>query len=263
MSPSLSPGEPTGRLYIIGIGPGSHEMLTKRAEKLLLVSDVIIGNTYYLDQISDLLKGKEVIWSSMGREVDRAQECITKARTQAVAMVSGGDPGVYGMASIVLEVLEHSGFSIPVEIVPGITAATAGAARLGSPLSGDFAVVSLSDLLTPRDVIRTRLRALFSVKIPVVLYNPKSRTRTTQFIEAITIAREFLPENTPLSLVKNAYRDDECITVTTLGRAEEIDEQVDMHTVVFIGGEETRIWRREGDVRGVITPRGYHRKYVY
>jgi precorrin-3B C17-methyltransferase len=263
MSPSPSPGEKTGRLYIIGIGPGSHEMLTRRAEDLLRKSDVIIGNAYYIDQISGLLDGKEVIKSSMGREVDRAQECITRARTQTVAMVSGGDPGVYGMASIVLEVLEHSGLSIPVEIVPGITAATAGAARLGSPLSGDFAVVSLSDLLTPREIIKTRLRALFSVKMPVVLYNPKSRTRTEQFGEAIAIAREYLPESTPLGLVQNAYRDDEAITITTLEKAEEIDELVDMHTVVFIGGEETKIWKRGEDVRGIITPRGYHRKYLY
>jgi precorrin-3B C17-methyltransferase len=238
-------------------------MLTRRAEDLLRSSSVIIGNDFYIDQLSGLIEGKEVIRSVMGREVDRAQECINLAQTKSVAMVSGGDPGVYGMASIVLEVLQHSGFDIPVEIVPGITAATAGAALLGSPLSGDFAIISLSDLLTPREIIRARLSALFSVRIPVVLYNPKSRTRTEQLDEAIELARKFLPPTTPVGMVRNAYRDDESVVITTLANAEEIEVQTDMHSVVFIGGEETKIWRRGEDVKGIITPRGYHRKYVY
>lgn len=264
MSPSHSPDEPiTGRLYIVGIGPGSPEMLTRRAEVVISESAVVIGNDFYLDQISHLLDGKNVIRSRMGKEVNRAEECINHAKTTSVSMVSGGDPGVYGMASIVLEVLDHTGLAIPVEIVPGVTAATAGAARLGSPLSGDFAVVSLSDLLTPRDVIRSRLSALFSVKMPVVLYNPKSRTRTEQLGEAITLALNYLPAETPVGIVRNAYREDESILYTTLGKVWEIEDQIDMHAVVFIGGEETRIWKRGEDVRGIITPRGYHRKYLY
>jgi precorrin-3B C17-methyltransferase len=238
-------------------------MLTRRAEEVLTGASVIIGNTFYVDQIRHLLDGKEVIRSRMGKEVDRAQECISLARTRTVAMVSGGDPGVYGMASIVLEVLDHSGLPIPVEIIPGITAANAGAARLGSPLSGDFAVISLSDLLTPPDIIRKRLTALFSVRIPVVLYNPKSRTRTSQLGEAILLAREYLPSDTPVGIVRNAYRDDESTLITTLGRVEEIEDLIDMHAVVFIGGEETRIWKRGEDVKGIITARGYHRKYLY
>lgn len=263
-SPSLSPDDIiTGRLYIVGIGPGAPGMLTRRAEEVLTDSAVIIGNDFYLDQITHLLEGKEVIRSRMGKEVDRAQECISLARTHSVAMVSGGDPGIYGMASIVLEVLKHTGFDIQVEIVPGITAATAGAARLGSPLSGDFAVISLSDLLTPGDVIRARLSALFSVKIPVVLYNPKSRTRTEQLGEAIAIALTSLPPDTPVGVVRNAYREDESVMYTTLGKVWEIEDQIDMHAVVFIGGEETRIWKRGEDVKGIITPRGYHRKYLY
>ncbi|MDD1727700.1 MAG: precorrin-3B C(17)-methyltransferase [Methanospirillum sp.] len=264
MSPSPLPDNTiTGRLYIIGIGPGSPGMLTRHAETALTESEVIIGNDFYLDQISHLLDGKTVIRSRMGKEVDRAQECINLAKKTSVAMVSGGDPGVYGMASIVLEVLKHSGDDIPVEIVPGITAATAGAARLGSPLSGDFAVVSLSDLLTPREVIRARLSALFSIKIPVVLYNPKSRTRTEQLGEAITLALQYLPPETPVGVVRNAYREDESTLYTTLGKVCEIEDLIDMHAVVFIGGEETRFWKRGDDVKGIITPRGYHRKYLY
>ena len=262
-SPSPLPGNQAGRLYIVGIGPGSPEMLTRRAEEIIRDASVIIGNDFYIDQISHLLDGKEVIRSKMGKEVDRAQECIELARTRSVAMVSGGDPGVYGMASIVLEVLSHAGISIPVEVVPGITAATAGAARLGSPLSGDFAVISLSDLLTPHEVIRKRLIALFSVQIPVVLYNPKSRTRTEQLGEAITLARQYLPPETPVGIVRNAYREDESVLISTLDKIWEIYDLIDMHAVVFIGGEETRIWKRGEDVKGIITPRGYHRKYLY
>jgi len=263
MSPSPLPDKQEPRLYIVGIGPGSAEMLTGRAEKVLGEASVIIGNDFYIDQVSHLVQGKEVIRSKMGKEVDRAQECIEIAQTRSVAMVSGGDPGVYGMASIVLEVLSHSALTIPVEIVPGITAATAGAARLGSPLSGDFAVISLSDLLTPREVIRKRLSALFSVRIPVVIYNPKSRTRTDQLGEAIDLAREHLPPETPVGIVRNAYRDDESVLITTLENIWEIYDLIDMHAVVFIGGEETKIWKRGEDVQGIITPRGYHRKYVY
>lgn len=263
-SPSPLPGEnSTGQLYIVGIGPGSREMITRRAEEVLASASVIIGNDFYIDQIGHLLDGKEVIRSKMGKEVDRAEECINLAKTRSVAMVSGGDPGVYGMASIVLEVLDHSGVSIPVEVVPGITAATAGAARLGSPLSGDFAIISLSDLLTPREIIIKRLTALFSVKIPVVLYNPKSRTRTEQLGEAIALALEHLSPDTPVGVVRNAYREDESVIYTTLGKAWEIEELIDMHAVVFIGGEETRTWKRGEDVKGIITPRGYHRKYIY
>ncbi len=264
MSLSQSPGEEqTGRLYIVGIGPGSPEMLTRRAEIVLTNASVIIGNDFYIDQITHLLDGKEVIRSKMGKEVDRAEECISLAKTRSVAMVSGGDPGVYGMASIVLEVLEHSENSIPIEVVPGITAATAGAARLGSPLSGDFAVISLSDLLTPREVIFKRLTALFSVQIPVVLYNPKSRTRTEQLGEAINLALQHLSPQTPVGVVRNAYREDESAIYTTLEKVWEIEDLIDMHSVVFIGGEETKIWKRGEDVKGIITPRGYHRKYVY
>jgi precorrin-3B C17-methyltransferase len=257
------PVNQAGKLYIVGIGPGSPDMLTRRTEDVLREVSVIIGNDFYLDQISLLLEGKEVIRSRMGKEVDRAQECIELARTRSVAMVSGGDPGIYGMASIVLEVLSHSEISIPVEVVPGITAATAGAARLGSPLSGDFAVISLSDLLTPHDVIKKRLAALFSVQIPVVLYNPKSRTRTEHLGEAITLAREYLPPDTPVGIVRNAYRDDETVLISTLEKIGEIYDLIDMHSIVFIGGEETKIWKRGEDVKGIITPRGYHRKYVY
>jgi precorrin-3B C17-methyltransferase len=199
----------------------------------------------------------------MGKEVDRAKQAVTLARTHRVAIVSGGDAGVYGMAGIVLEVLEHSGERIDVEIIPGITAANAAASRVGSPLSGDFAVISLSDLLTPLEVIEQRLDALFSLGIPVVLYNPKSRGRPHNFSRAMELARKHLAATTPVAIVKNALRENEETCITTLGGIDEYIERIDMHTTIIIGGNESRIWRMGDDVKGIITPRGYHRKYVY
>jgi precorrin-3B C17-methyltransferase len=178
-SPLLSPAEQKkGSLSIIGLGPGRRDYITPRALKVIASAEYVIGNAQYLDPLEPLLSGKNVIRSSMGKEVERAQQAIDLAHSNAVAIVSGGDAGVYGMASIVLEVLEHSGSDIDVEVIPGVTAANAAASRIGSPLSGDFAVISLSDLLTPLEVIEQRLDAIFSVGIPVVLYNPKSREAT-------------------------------------------------------------------------------------
>ncbi len=262
ISPSPSPGKEP-ELYILGIGPGSPEMLTRRAGEILGAADIIIGNDFYLDQIASIIAGKRVIRSRMGKEVERAQEAVRLTGEGTVVMVSGGDPGIYGMASIVLEVVVHSGSPVKVQVIPGITAASMGASLLGSPLSSDFAVVSLSDLLTPWEVIVTRLNALFSIGIPVVLYNPKSRTRTCQFDEALAIAEQYLPGTTPVGIVKNADRPGEEILITTLGNAPDHEDFVDMHSVVFIGGSETRIFERSNHEKCIITPRGYHRKYVY
>jgi precorrin-3B C17-methyltransferase len=237
--------------------------MTPRALKVIAGADYVIGNALYLDPLEPLLSGKNVIRSSMGKEVERAKQAIDLARSHAVAIVSGGDAGVYGMAGIVLEVLEHSGARIDVEVIPGVTAANAAASRIGSPLSGDFAVISLSDLLTPLEVIEQRLDAVFSVGIPVVLYNPKSRGRPHNFALAIAHARKYLGAETPIAIVRNALRDGEEVIVTTLAGAEKVENRVDMHTTVIIGGKESRIWRMGEDVKGIITPRGYHHKYVY
>ena len=239
------------------------DQLSPRARKAIEEAEYVIGNDSYLDSIAELLAGKNVIRSSMGKEVDRAKQAIELARTASVAMVSGGDPGVYGMASIVLEVLDRSGADIPVEVVPGITAASAAASRVGSPLSGDFAVISLSDLLTPVGVIEQRLDAVFALGIPVVLYNPRSKGRPHNFARAMEIAGAHLPGTTPVAIVKNAFRDGEETILTTLGEIEAAIPQVDMHSTVIVGGRESRFWKAEGTLRGIITPRGYDRKYVY
>jgi len=252
-----------GSLAIVGLGPGLREYITPRALKAIAAAGHVLGHSTYLKPLEPLLAGKQVISSSMGREVDRAKQAIDLARTNHVAIVSGGDAGVYGMASIVLEVLEHEGVDIPVEIVPGVTAANAAASRIGSPLSGDFAVISLSDLLTPLEVIEQRLDAIFALGIPVVLYNPRSHGRPDNLALAVGIARKHHGPETPVGIVRNALREDETTLVTTLGEMEQSMDAVDMHTTVIIGGKESRIWRMGDDVKGIITPRGYHRKYVY
>lgn len=261
MPSHTEPGK--GSLSIVGLGPGRLEYMTPRALRAIAAAEYVIGNASYLDPLEPLLTGKHVIRSSMGKEVERAEQAVDLARSSAVAIVSGGDAGVYGMASIVLEVLEHSGAEIDVEVIPGVTAANAAASRIGSPLSGDFAVISLSDLLTPLEIIEQRLDAVFSTGIPVVLYNPKSRGRQHNFALAIEHARKYLDAGTPIAIVRNALRNGEEIIVTTLGDIENVWEAVDMHTTVIVGGKESRLWRTGGHVRGIITPRGYHTKYVY
>ncbi|WFN37683.1 precorrin-3B C(17)-methyltransferase [Methanomicrobium antiquum] len=251
-----------GKLYIVGTGPGSTSYLTKRAIEAVDESDYVIGNDFYLNLIKDHLNGKEIIWSSMGKEVERARKCIELAKENIVSMVSGGDPGVYGMAGIVLEVLEHDGADIDFEVIPGVTAATAAASRIGSPLSGDFATISLSDLLTPMEIIEKRLNLAFQMGIPVSLYNPKSRGRPDNLGVALSWALKFKNPDTPVAVVKNACRDNEESRFYTLQELFDDDSYVDMHSIVIIGGDESR-FMQIGEKKGIITPRGYERKYIY
>ncbi|WP_026068753.1 precorrin-3B C(17)-methyltransferase [Methanomassiliicoccus luminyensis] len=261
MSPSPSQGK--GKLYIVGTGPGRSDQMTMRARDAIASSTHVVGNQIYLDNVSDLLAGKEIFNSSMGREVQRAKKAVELAQDHMVSIVSGGDAGVYGMASIVLEIVEKSFPETAVEIVPGVTAASAAASLLGSPLSSDFMVISLSDLLTPWVEIERRLEAAFGVGVPVVLYNPKSLRRPDNLHTALSIAKKHLPGTTPIGVVKDAYRPDETVTVTKLEALAENDDFVDMHSTVVVGGLDSRIWAEGESVRGIITPRGYNRKYAY
>jgi precorrin-3B C17-methyltransferase len=260
-SPSPSPGR-KGRLYIVGIGPGDTAQMTGRAIAAIRESEYVLGNDTYMEMISPLLEGKKLTFSCMGKELDRAGRSVELARDSVVSIVSGGDPGVYGMASIVLEMAEKNGASVDIEVLPGVTAAGAAASRLGSPLSGDFVVLSLSDRLTPREIIDRRLSAAFSMGIPVVIYNPRSHGRPRHFMEAMAMAKSALGPDVPVGVVKNAFRPDERAIVTTLGRIGDYEDEVDMHTTVIVGGSESRIWRTENGER-IITPRGYHNKYIY
>ena len=193
-----------GKLYIVSTGPGSLLQMTPRALDVLKEADCVIGNKFYLDLITPTLAEKEIITSSMGREVDRAKKALALAENRVVAMVSGGDAGIYGMASIVLEVAERSGATVPIEVVPGVTAAVSAAARLGSPLSGDYITMSLSDLLTPWEEIERNSTSL-QMRVPVVLITPEPG-RPHNLSVAIGIARRHLPAEHRWG-GQNAYRE--------------------------------------------------------
>jgi len=252
-----------GTLWIVSTGPGSMQQMTPAAIKAIALSDIVIGNAFYLEMLEPLLNNKQVIRSSMGKEVDRAREAARLAADHNVSMVSGGDAGVYGMASIVLEIIEHEFPTQDVIVLPGVTAATAAASRLGSPLSGDYVTLSLSDLLTPWEIIEKRLDLASRMGTPISLYNPKSRGRPLNLGKALNIMLKYKAPETPVGIVKNVYREGEEILITTLGTLAENYDLVDMHSVLIIGGEESRIWKEEENVKGIITPRGYDRKYVY
>lgn len=246
----------------MGIGPGKKEQLTGRAKEAILESDIIIGNNFYLKLIEDLVGGREVIRSSMGKEVERARRCVELAKEKKVCMVSGGDPGVYGMAGIVLEVIEHEQSGIDYEVVPGVTAATAAASLAGSPLSGDYVTLSLSDLLTPWEVIVKRMDLAFQMGVPVAVYNPKSRGRPDNLSQALSIALKYKNEDLPVVVVKNAFREEQEVRFFTLKSLFADDSFVDMRSIVIIGGDESRMGTACGKEQ-MITPRGYDRKYVY
>lgn len=242
---------------MVGLGPGDRDALTPQALKAINAADVVVGYKTYLRLVEDLLENKNVVSTGMRKEIDRAQAAVDLARQgRVVAVVSSGDPGVYGMAGIVLEMAGggvKEGAGIEVEIVPGITAATAAAAALGAPLMHDFVVISLSDLLTPWVKIMSRLEAAGLGDFVVVLYNPKSKGRQTH----IETAREILlwhksPE-TPVGIVRCAKRGQEEVVVTTLQEMlNEENGEIDMLTTVIVGNSQTKIENGK-----MITPRGY------
>ena len=252
-----------GKLYIVGIGPGSVEQLTLKARDVIINADYVLGNNTYLDQMKSLLSTQKVFRSSMGKEVERAKKAVELAKTANVAMLSGGDTNVYGMAGIVLEVAEHENLDVDIEILPGITAILAGASLLGAPVVTDFAVISLSDLLTPWELIEKRLNMAADADFVIGLYNPKSRKRKSNFAKAIEILRKYKADSVPVGLVKNAMRgENEARIVTNLGEVMEYEAWVDMSTVILIGNKESRTWNAKNrDI--IITPRGYQKKYDY
>lgn len=243
-----------GKIYIVGLGPGDRDHFSYRAVRVIEEADVVAGYGLYIDLVKDLTEGKEVISKGMKREIERANLAIEEARKgKNVAVISGGDPGVYGMAGIVLELIDDD---IEVEVVPGITAATAAAASLGAPLMHDFAIISLSDLLTPYDKIMKRISHCSAADMAIVIYNPKSRGRQKHIEDARQQMLEHKSPETPVGLVRNAKRGEEEIVITTLGAM--LNEEIDMLTVVLIGNSETRIQNGK-----MITPRGYHQKEEY
>jgi precorrin-3B C17-methyltransferase len=253
----MSQSRSHGKLYIVGIGPGGIEHLTKKATDMLLGSEYIIGNGTYLDQIQDIIQDKKIIRSGMGGEVERARKAVELGKDHIVSIISGGDANVYGMAGIVLEVAQKTG-DIEIEVIPGVTAISAAASLLGAPLINDFAIISLSDLLTPQKMIDQRLKSASEADFVIAVYNPKSRSRKDNFGRAMEIIRKYRSENTPVGIVKSATREGEAVIATTLGSLMGYDDIIDMSTIVLIGNSESRLWKNR-----IITPRGYQRKYEY
>ena len=243
-----------GSLCVVGLGPGTSALLTGQARTALQGADVIIGYDGYFQWIADLVQDKECIALPLTQEVARAQLAVERALAgQAVSVISSGDAGIYGMASLVLEVLEHhqDNTTLPdVVVIPGVSAVNACAALLGAPIAHDFAVLSLSDLLTPWAVIEKRLAAAAEADFVMVLLNPKSARRQWQFARACTLLGQYRAPETPVGLVRNAYRPDQSVLLTTVSGLAHAD--VDMLTTVIVGNSQTRCFQAR-----LITPRGY------
>jgi precorrin-3B C17-methyltransferase len=222
-------------------------------------SDVIVGFRAYIDQIQDLITGKEVVSMELGQELERAAAAVDYAYSgKIVAVVSSGDAGIYGMSGPVFRVLtdrDWDGQSPAVVTVPGVSAMQAAAAVLGSPLMQDFCAISLSDLLTPWEKIRGRLEAAGQGDFVVALYNPRSKRRQTQLLEAREILLKHRPGDTPVGLVGDAFRPGQRVKLTTLQDLEKDADFVDMVTIVVIGNSTTYLHSGM-----VITPRGYEEK---
>ncbi len=245
-----------GLISVVGTGIGSTENMTPQAVNALAAADVIIGYKTYLDLIPELLVGKEVISSAMMQEVDRCSNSFDIAESgKNVALVSGGDPGIYAMAGLILEIAARRDSRVKIDIVPGIAAVNGCAARLGAPLMHDFAAISLSDLLTPWEVIVKRLKAAADADFVIALYNPKSKKRTEHIVQARDILLSARDTETPVGVVTAASRDNEVIRLTTLDRM--LDEDINMQSTVIIGNSTTFSWNGY-----MITPRGYKDKYT-
>lgn len=239
-----------GKIYVVGIGPGNMEDISVRAYKTLKNVDVIAGYITYIDLVKDEFKEKEFYVSGMKKEIDRCEKVLELAKEgKTVALISSGDAGTYGMAGIMIEVALGSG--IDVEVIPGITSSVAGASLVGAPLMHDQAIISLSDLLTDWEVITKRIDRASEGDFVISLYNPKSKGRTEQIVEAREIMLKHKAPSTPVALLRHVGREDENYTLTNLD--EMLNYEIDMFTVVIVGNSKTYV--KEGKM---ITPRGYH-----
>lgn len=239
-----------GKLRVVGIGPGSYDEMTIRAVNALNACEVIVGYHVYVDLAKAHFPGKEFVTTPMRREVERCRIALDLAREgRDVAMICSGDAGIYGMAGLIYE-LRGEDESIEVEVVGGLTAACAGACRLGAPLTHDFAVVSLSDLLTPWETIERRLECAAMGDFGIVLYNPRSRKRLDYLKRACDIVMRHRPPDTVCGVARNIGRAGEEARIMSLEALWALD--ADMFTTVFIGSSATKV------VAGrMVTPRGY------
>lgn len=238
------------KLTVVGIGPGNYENMTIRADHALKNADVIVGYSVYVDLIKGRYPGKEWMTTGMTREAQRCRMALEEAaKGRNVAMVCSGDSGVYGMAALCFE-LRGEDSTVEIEVVPGLTAACSGGAVLGAPLTHDFAVVSLSDRLTPWEKIEARLRAAAQADFAIAIYNPKSHGRPHHLAKACDILMEYLPEDRLCGVVHQIGREGEHAVLLTLKELR--DYEADMFCTVFVGNRMTRAIAGK-----LVTPRGY------
>lgn len=238
-------------IYVIGIGPGCRDLMTQEAISAMEDAEVIVGYKTYIKLVEDFIKDKEVVQNGMRKEVDRCQDAIDIAKTgKKVAVISSGDAGIYGMAGLILELITKQELDIPVKVVPGVTASIGAAAVLGAPIMHDFCHISLSDLMTPWEVIEKRLRLAAEADFVICLYNPRSKGRSEHLANAFKIMGKFKDGSTPVGIVKDVGREDQEKFICTFDTMD--FERVDMTTMVIIGNKSTYI---HDDL--MLTPRGY------
>lgn len=235
-----------GKLYVIGIGPGGLEHMTFKARKAIDESEVIVGYTKYISMIKPLTEGKEVYSTGMRGEEERCREALKLSKSKTVALVSTGDSGIYGMAGLILEMKQDEN----VEVIPGITASSAAGSVVGAPLMHDNCNISLSDLMTPYEDIKKRVKLAAEGDFIISLYNPKSKGRPEYLKEAIEIISKFRDDNTPVAVVRNALREDQSYSLFTIKDFD--DDIVDMFSIVIVGNSKSFV--KDGYF---ITPRGY------
>ena len=251
----------TGKLYIVGVGPGHHDHMTFRAKEVIGESDTIVGYETYVNLVQDLINGKTIHRYAMTQEVERAHQCIDLAKSgKIVSLVSSGDPGIYGMAGLIYETLAESGWDpkddLQVEIVPGVSALNSCASIIGSPLMTDFAVVSMSDLLVPWEVIQKRVESAAQGDFVIVIYNPASKKRIHQLQDTRKVLLKYRKPSTPVAIIKGAFRESETIVMTDLENLPNYSDELGMITTVIIGNSSTYTYK---DL--MINPRGYKSKY--
>ena len=250
-----------GKLYIVGVGPGHHDHMTYRAKQVIEESDTIVGYETYVNIVQDLIEGKDVYRYAMTQEVERAHQCIDLAKSgKIVSLVSSGDPGIYGMAGLIYEMLAESDWDpkngLPVEIIPGISALNSCASIIGSPLMTDFAVLSMSDLLVPWEIIVKRVEAAAQGDFVIVIYNPSSKKRIHQLQDTVKILLKYRKPTTPVAIIKGAFRDSQTVVLTDLENLTNHSDKLGMITTVIVGNSSTYNYK---DL--MINPRGYTSKY--
>lgn len=239
------------KLSVVGIGPGAEAYMTLSCRTVLAAADVIVGYAAYIDLVKPLFPEKDYFQTGMMKEAERCREALRLASEgRTTAMVCSGDAVVYGMAGLIYELLP-SFPGVTVEVIPGVTAALSASALLGAPLTNDFAVISLSDLLTPAETIRKRLDCAAAGDFCIALYNPSSKRRADHLAEACRIIRKYRTPETVCGYVQNIGRTGECFRILTLAELE--TAETDMFTTVLIGNSQTRIIGGK-----MVTPRGYH-----